>query len=77
MHRELYDNELSHIFQWIWLGVLLVVVLPCTVVSILSMVDYSGVKRSLKEVERGLDEHKSKPFFELHGMRVLIYEEWY
>ena len=72
MHRELYDNELSLIFQWIWLGVLLVVVLPCTVVSILSMVDYSGVQRSLQEVNRGLDEHKSKPFFELHGIQVLF-----
>ena len=72
MHRELYDNELSHIFQWIWLGILLVVVLPCTVVSIVSMVDYSGVQRSLQEVNRGLDEHKSKPYFELHGIQVLF-----
>ena len=49
------------------------VVLPCTVVSILSVVDFLGVKRNLTEINVSLEEHRSKPFFELHGIRVLTY----
>lgn len=66
-----YCNEFSHTFQWIWLGILLLVVLPCTVVSIISMVDFFGVKSTLEQIKGDLEEHKSKPFFELHGIRVI------
>ena len=47
------------------------VVLPCTVVSIISMVDFLGVKSTLEQIKGDLEEHKSKPFFELHGIWVI------
>ena len=67
------DNELSPIFQWIWFGIVLVVALPCTVVSILSMLDFFNVKSDLKEIKETLQGHKSRPYFELQGMKVHTY----
>lgn len=64
------QGKLSRYYLWIWLGILLLVVLPCTVVSIISMVDFFGVKSTLEQIKGDLEEHKSKPFFELHGIRI-------
>ena len=64
------DNELDPLFQWIWFGIVLVVALPCTVVSILSMLDFFTVKSDLKEIKETLQGHKSRPYFELHGIKV-------
>ena len=66
------DNELDPLFQWIWFGIVLVVALPCTVVSILSMLDFFNVKSDLKEIKETLQGHKSRPYFELHGIKVHI-----
>ena len=70
------DNELSPIFQWIWFGIVLVVALPCTVVSILSMLDFFNVKSDLKEIKENLQGHKSRPYFELQGIKVHTYTKY-
>ena len=70
------DNELSPIFQWIWFGIVLVVALPCTVVSILSMLDFFTVKSDLKEIKETLQGHKSRPYFELQGIKVHTYTKY-
>ena len=70
------DNELSPIFQWIWFGIVLVVALPCTVVSILSMLDFFNVKSDLKKLNETLQGHKSRPYFELQGIKVHKYTKY-
>ena len=39
-------------------------------VSILSMMDFFAVKSELKEIKVTLEGHKSRPFFELQGIKV-------
>ena len=70
------DNELSPIFQWIWFGIVLVVALPCTVVSILSMLDFFNVKSDLKKLNETLQGHKSRPYFELQGIKVYTFTKY-
>jgi len=63
-------GKLSRWFLWIWFGIVLVVALPCTVVSILSLLDFFTVKSDLKGIKETLQGHKSRPYFELQGIKT-------